>query len=515
MCRVVSAGSALAVALTVIASASRLAAQQPNVAGGADLPAFLQTSPSFLVRLEVNHQTCSYREGDNLSIAAVSEIDCYAYVLYHQADGKTFLIFPNASQRENRLAARQAVAIPAQDDLFRWQVSAPFGKEKITLLCTKEPLTELAASELRSKRFNALTPQKLKGVELEIGQEAPTDWGVDEIEVTTYPRSAETRDYTQKRVGLFFGVAQHQFNVEAEAANKGHGLNLATPHRDARQMSDVLKEVGELSETRVFTNEQATRKNLELAVSQWLPQSTRPGDTVVIYFSGHGMKIPDDNGDEHEGEDEVLIPHDFVSAGILNEVVKRAREGKLDPHNAERAAEALEIFKKAGSVKAGEQALARGTGVSDDLFGHWLQRLSGRQIIVILDICFAGGFATEEKDLFAAPKTPSFDFADSEVGRLKDLGQKDLALLASSSTQTTSEVRKEEDLSVMTYYLLDAVSTAPGPLTLDQAFERCKHEMRGYFERLSREAQAAGKPPKTGHVPQLWNYSTRPVLLKP
>jgi hypothetical protein len=474
-----------------------------------------QPAPSFLVRLELNHQTGSYREGDSLSVTAVSEVDCYAYVLYHQADGQSFSIFPNSRQQDNRLHARQPVSIPGQDDLFRWQVSAPFGKEKMTLFCTKEPLDAMTAAELRSKRFNRLTPEKLKGIELEIGEEKPADWGVDQIELTTYPRSADARDPNHKRVGVFFGVAQHQFNIEAEAANKGHGLNLATPHRDARQMADVLKEVGELSEVRIFTNEEATKRNLEMAVTQWLPQNTRPGDTVFIYFSGHGMQIPDDNGDERDGTDEILVPHDYVSLGILNEAVKRAKEGKLDPHNAERAAEALEIVKKAGTLKAGEQALARSTGVSDDQFGHWLQRLSGRQIVVILDVCFAGGFATEEKDLFAAAESARFDFADSEVGRLKDLGQKDLALLAASSTQTTSEVRKEKDLSVMTYYLLDAIRAAPGQLSIEQAYDRCKVEMQGYFERLNGQAQSTGGKPEHGHVPQLWNYSMRPVLLKP
>lgn len=493
-----------------------LATSAEEAAGQGNTPQMpRQIAPSFFVRLEVNHQTASYREGDNLSVTAVSEIDCYAYVAYHQADGKTFLIFPNPVQKDNRLKARQPVSIPAKDDLFRWQVSAPFGKEKIAIICTKEPLAELSAEELGSTRFNRLTPQQLKGVELEIGQQKPSAWGIDEIELTTYARGAEARDPNQKRIGVFFGVAQYQFNVEAEAANKGLGLNLATCHRDARQLADVLKEVGELSEVRVFTNEQATRDNLELTVTQWLPKVTRPGDTVFIYFSGHGSQIPDDNGDEKDGIDELLIPHDYVSLGILNEAVKRAKEGQLDPQNAERTAQALEIVKKAGSIEAGEQALARKTGISDDLFGHLLQRLSGRQIIVVLDICFAGGFATEEKDLVAAPNVKAFDFADGEVGRLKDLGQKDLALLAASSAGTTSGVRTEKDLSVMTFFLLDAINAAPARLTIEQAFEHCKTEMRVYFERQSREAQAAGKPPEGGHVPQLWNYSTRPVFLKP
>jgi len=273
--------------------------------------------------------------------------------------------------------------------------------------------------------------------------------------------------------------------------------------------------VGELSETRTFVNEQATRKNLEIAVTRWLPQVTRPGDMVVIYFSGHGSKLPDDNHDEADGQDELLVPYDYVSYGILDEAIKRSKEGKLDPAKKQRVAEALAIYKKAGSPEKGFLALARGTMVSDDLFGHWLQHLAGRQVLVVLDICFAGGFGTQEKDLLTEQKAMTFDFVDGEFTRLKDLGQKEMALYTSSSTKTPSQVRAERDLSVMTYYLIEAIKTAPQRLTLEEAHEHCKAGMRGYFERQARALQAAGHPVEPGHEPQIWNYSARPVLLKP
>ena len=505
--------AALKRSLTTASVALILAASIPASALS-QVQAPRQNAPSFFVRLEVNHATRSYREGDTLSVTAVSEIDCYAYVLYTQSDGKSFQIFPNSSQPDNKLKARRAVSIPSQDDLFRWQVAAPFGEERITLLCCKEPLDAMSAEELRAKRFNPVSKERLKGIELEIGQEEPAAWGIDEIELTTFPRSAAARTTDHKRVGVFFGVAQYQFNIEAEAAS-GRGLNLATCHRDARQMAAVLKEVGELAETRTFTNAEATRQNLEQSLTSWLPQVTRPGDTVVVYFSGHGMKARDESGDEADGEDEVLVPYDFVDLGILNEAVKRSQAGTLDAANGQRADQALDIVKRAGSIEKGGAALLRETAVSDDLFAHWLQRLAGRQVIVVLDICFAGGFATPEKDLFATGQPKSFDFVDGELSRLKDLGQKELALLASSSSLTTSAVRRENDLSVMTYYLLEALQAAPAQVTLEGAHQHCKRAMQAYFERMNQQAEAAGKPKLQPHEPQLFNFSVRPVFLKP
>ena len=36
------------------------------------------------------------------------------------------------------------------------------------------------------------------------------------------------------------------------------------------------------------------------------------GDQVVIYMSGHGTQIPDDNGDEDDGFDEAFLPVDAI-----------------------------------------------------------------------------------------------------------------------------------------------------------------------------------------------------------
>ena len=472
----------------------------------------VQSEPSFYVRLEVNHQTRSYREGDGLTIRAVSEADCYAYVIYHQADGKSFQVFPNAQQPVHRLKARQAVHIPAEDDLFRWQVSPPFGKERITLLCTKEPIDILQLERLRSKRFNPISAEQLKGVALELGKERPSAWAADEVEILTYPLSQPLREGKSRRVGVFFGVANYQFHVEAEAAG-GRGLNLTTCHRDARVLRDLMQEVGELEESKVYTNEQATRANIEQATTSWLPSITQPGDTVFIYFSGHGAQSPDDHGEETDGRDELLIPYDYVSLPIAEELVRRAQNGTLEPRQTARAAQAVEIIRRAGSTAAA-QALARETGITDDLFGHWMQRLSGRHVVVILDICHAGGFASVEKDL-TGKKALQFDFAGGETKRLKDLGHDGITLLTACGAQETAAVRREDDLSVMTYYLVEAIRGAPAQLSLDQAFEHCRGGMRDYFQNLAAQAQSAGKPQPPGHVPQLRAEPRNRIWLKP
>ena len=495
--------TALAGCLLILAAASaqELRRNQPK-----QFPANPQ--PSFFVRLDVNHETRSYREGDGLVLRAVSETDCYAYVLYHQADGKAFQVFPNRHQSVHRLKARQAVRIPAEEDLFRWQIAPPFGTERITLLCTKEPIDPLELQELRAERFNRLSTEQLKGVALEIGKERPSSWAIDEVEIHTYPLSEQLRK-GKRRVGVFFGVANYQFHVEAEAAG-GQGLNLTTCHRDARVLRDLMRETGELEEAKVYTNELATRANLEQAITQWLPSITRPGDTVFIYFSGHGGQIPDDNGDEADGQDEILLPHDYVSPGIAAELLKRAENGTLEVGQADALALVQQIVRRTESSEAAALAIQRQTGVSDDLFAHWLQRLAGREVVVILDVCHAGGFAAGDKRA-----KRGFDFAVGETTRLKDLGQRQIALLSACGAQETAAVRREDDLSVMTFYLTEALRSAPAQLSLQRAYEECRGGMADYFRKLAADAQSAGRSPPAGHVPQLFGESAASIWLKP
>ena len=53
----------------------------------------------------------------------------------------------------------------------------------------------------------------------------------------------------------------------------------------------------------------ATGANIRLAL-QLLIDATQPGDTVLVYYSGHGSQWPDLNGDEPDRVDEAIVPYD-------------------------------------------------------------------------------------------------------------------------------------------------------------------------------------------------------------
>ncbi|XP_054776625.1 metacaspase-3-like [Prosopis cineraria] len=59
-----------------------------------------------------------------------------------------------------------------------------------------------------------------------------------------------------------------------------------------------------------------TKKNI-LESLKWLVEGCRAGDSLVFYFSGHGLQQPDLKEDELDGFDETLCPVDFLREGMI------------------------------------------------------------------------------------------------------------------------------------------------------------------------------------------------------
>ncbi len=91
------------------------------------LEAIQQQEPSFYVRASCDHASGVYYESETLGLRVQCEIDAYVYVVYRQADGKTYQIFPNSVQSDNCVKAGVETPIPASDDLFRWEVAVRQG----------------------------------------------------------------------------------------------------------------------------------------------------------------------------------------------------------------------------------------------------------------------------------------------------------------------------------------------------------------------------------------------------
>jgi hypothetical protein len=479
--------------------------------------------PSFLVRVSVDRRSHSYREGDTLQLEVQSERDAYVYVLYQPAKGKVYKIFPNSVQSNNFVKAKQVIQIPEEGDLFRWVVSAPFGKEYIKVIATEKPVKEFSTPELKQKRFNSVSRDLVKGVAKQLKGTKGIAWAESDVEIYTYARNESARIAGTHRYGVFFGISKFKYNSLVQKFSEGEiSLNLPSGAADALVLADLFAKEGRLDQQREFTDEQATKRNMELAVTEWLPSISRPGDTVFLFFSTHGTQIQDDSGDEQDKLDEALLPHDFIGPSILAELHKRAKEGKtVDP----RYRRLLDIARAAGDDSKQMYAdLVRETCVSADLFARWLQRLDGRKVVVIMHTCHSGGFATIEKNLVSNPQF-EFDFLDNEFSRLKDIGQSNQALFAASMASQFSAYlgRQGMKLSVMPHFLALTLQQQGGPVTLQNSFATCKAEMKRFFDTLDPVAKKkldelvrkAGSRVGFAQDPYLINNISGDVYLRP
>ncbi|CAM8987135.1 unnamed protein product [Rhodiola kirilowii] len=59
-----------------------------------------------------------------------------------------------------------------------------------------------------------------------------------------------------------------------------------------------------------------TKENMRKAL-KWLVSNMRPGDSLVFYYSGHGLRQLDFENDELDGFDETICPVDFKTTGVI------------------------------------------------------------------------------------------------------------------------------------------------------------------------------------------------------
>lgn len=529
-----------------------------------------QQQPAFYVHAETDRRSGEYYEGEQITLRVTSEVDAFLYVIYRQADGQIYLVFPSSGQPDNRVSAGKTVQVPAEGDLFRWTVDAPFGKELMKVIASKDRIAELEKPEMRRKRLTPVSRKELATIAKEVRDPRPADrWSEASLEITTHSGRNPNERPARKRYGVFFGVSAHDLTpLKVAAFGDQANKDLANCAIDAAVMSGVMQDLGKIEVAKTYVAHEASRANLEAAVRQWLPSVSRAGDTVVIYFSGHGSQIPDDNGDEADGLDEVIIPCDTIDLDCLAARRKLLEERKpIDPAVERRLAEAWKLLERSGIRKITSRNLAeanaillRGTAVSDDLFGHWLQALAGRHVIVILDSCYSGGFAIQGKHLAESEPDGAqpfrWDFLMGAAGRLKDIGQPGTALLTACRASQTAlnshansgkpdeqepaslalavmfqklNLEKPADndpMGVMSYFLLNTLLKAEGSLDVEHAGAACAEQMKAYFDsetfyafvsKINAQRVTEGLEPVElkGHEPLYLDYCRPPALLKP
>ena len=101
---------------------------------------------------------------------------------------------------------------------------------------------------------------------------------------------------------LLIGINKYQID----------GADLRGCVNDVQDLSAALVECYgfKKSDIAVLTDAAATKKAMQAGMKA-LVRDSKKGDVAVIHYSGHGSNVPDDNGDESDGRDEILCPTDL------------------------------------------------------------------------------------------------------------------------------------------------------------------------------------------------------------
>lgn len=134
---------------------------------------------------------------------------------------------------------------------------------------------------------------------------------------------------------------------------------LRQTHNDANRFANAMAQLFNVPHQQVRIYSRANAQNFRGGM-QWLKQAMSGHDTAIIYFSGHGKRVPDQNGDEPDGSDEA-----FVMVG--SQSLQQAREHEI---------------------------------IRDDEFLWMINQLPSRHVLTFVDSCFASGLQKGVGDPF-------------------------------------------------------------------------------------------------------------------
>ena len=96
----------------------------------------------------------------------------------------------------------------------------------------------------------------------------------------------------------------------------GTGSDLSGCVNDANDWREAMEALD--FQATSYLDGQATKTNMHEAISK-IVGDTGQNDIAVITYSGHGTWVSDQDGDESDGRDEALCPHDITQGEILTD----------------------------------------------------------------------------------------------------------------------------------------------------------------------------------------------------
>jgi len=351
-----------------------------------------------------------YRSGDYLDFCFSAERKGYFLVYHIDSEGKESCLFPLGEKNGNYIFQHQKLQLPRYNK-FRLNARKS-GKEY--LIC-------LHGIESKSDSIDIKKELDNKGL----------------IELATIKKLYETISIVCTEYCYEFVPLENTYVLSVGISRYKHLNNLKSPEKDAEDFSSVMKDHYFVPPENMFTltNTAATKQNIVKFLDKFSAINNEQKD-IIFYFSGHGKKIKDLNGDEDDNFDESICPYDFSET--------EAETYLIDD----------EIFRYINLLKE-----------------------NSRRVTFIFDTCYSGdAFKTFAVNLFDAD-----EFYSNEKENMEGF----CFFASSKAGETSSDVYDELENSLFTHYLLSAFKgqaelNGDGVLDSDEIYEFINNEMGTY-----------------------------------
>ncbi|MDR2756363.1 MAG: caspase family protein [Planctomycetaceae bacterium] len=373
----------------------------------------------FVVQVDVDKKDRVYKESDKLIVSVKSSDDGYLYLVHLNSNGKDTMLIPNKYQKENKISAGQIISYPASDAAFDFVIEGPdFGEETIIAVVSKEPLTltdqdkmiRESATEMLESESDALW-NKLEQAKNTNVRRRETTYASDSVTYNTCNKNINvTRPNKPKRYAVVVAVPKYKYFSERS--------QLPGCQNDGMLMAKLFVEEMGVAKDNCFilSGTNSTKAEIEKIFKQLLRPRVQRDDIVFIYWTGHGEKMSGTEGRQH---DYFLVPYDF---------------NPNDPRN---------------------------TAIMETPFGQWVNLLKCK-VLIILDTCFSAGMTNQKSLRENAQKQAELDFEFGSwfTDNAKALGQKDMAVICSSSKDQSSWFTEDRTISIMTKYFIEVVKNS-------------------------------------------------------
>ncbi|MBM4328822.1 MAG: DUF4384 domain-containing protein [Deltaproteobacteria bacterium] len=410
--------------------------------------------------------------GDKILLTFQADRECYLSIMNVGTSGKIVRLWPNSySGADNRISAHTPRQFPAPEDGFVYRIGGPPGVERIVAYATSEKGKILDEAEFQ-----------------QMGQS-----GFKQFRGSSKDLAVVFQDRTERLSGnVRWGSAQINLCVGAGASPAGNPAPAPAPVRenpdpgegpkslycvavgvslgklkycedDTRKFVDLFQAKMGLKQenTRLLLAREANHSGFTDAL-RWLAAATKPQDSVIIYFNGHGASLPDQPPlDEADGRDEAFV-----------------------------------LYHVEGPRLSWREALKRKHLMLDDDFNRMVKKIPARGKILIADSCHSGTISKEavESDELVSKFYPLLDpDTGQEMPSLKtkavpvNYGNDNEACMAACLDNQSSYESPRLKSSVFTHYLLEAIKS--GAPDLRTAFESAKAGTLKYCAEASRKGR--------------------------